>query len=129
VTLQWIALLLVIACLCCVVFLLVRRNRRYVQQSKTAQEEVNELMEMVKCLHDESGKGIEGKIPPTTDPFPIGENYARTKPREMTDTHTTGDVLIALGKISSTLGKFSSGDDDIVHSEDNLEIGHQESAL
>jgi len=91
-----------------------------VQESKAVHKEVDEVTQMVKILLDEKDKASVGKILPTTEPSPTGEKNARMEPSKMSQKH--GNVSIALGKLTSDL-------DEIFHSDGNLEIGHQESAL
>lgn len=131
-TLEEIALLLVIVCLCGVVFLLLRWNRRYMQQSKEVHEEVDKVIQMVNTLYDESDKvkinatlyHSGGKVLQTAEPFPLGEENVRTESSEISDKN--GNVLIALGKLSS---EFPNGHDELFHSEGNLGVGRQESAV
>jgi len=101
VTLEVIALLLVIACLCGVVLFLLRWNRRERQQFKDVHENVDKVIQMVKTLCDESDRvkiitplyPTEGNVPQTLEPFHIGE--------ENEEPDKNGHVLIALGKLSS----------------------------
>jgi len=109
VTLEVIALLLVIACLCGIVLFLLRWNRRERHQFEDVHENVDKVIQMVKTLCDESD-GIkidrthyptEGGVLQTHEPLAISEKDSTMESDAISEKN--GNVLIALGKLSTGL--------------------------